>query len=69
MGRRIERKRRLFFFRENEICKKTVRVGVSGGILTRRKVLISGILLSSISSRRAFSWLLQYSPYTENRPF
>lgn len=25
-----------------------------------------GILFSSIRRRRAFSWLLQYSPYTEN---
>lgn len=33
---------------------------------TRRKVLMLGILFSSIRSRRAFSWLLQYSPYTEN---
>lgn len=25
-----------------------------------------GILFSSMRSRKAFSWLLQYSPYTEN---
>lgn len=33
--------------------------------LTSRKVLMLGILFSSMRSRKAFSWLLQYSPYTE----
>lgn len=36
---------------------------------TRRKVLMLGILFSSIRSRKAFSWLLQYSPYTEKLSF
>lgn len=56
---------------------KNVEMGASGerglagggdcrcGGLTRRKVLMLAILLSSMRSRRAFSWLLQYSPYTE----
>ena len=33
--------------------------------LTSRKVLMSVILFSSMRSLKAFSWLLQYSPYTE----
>lgn len=37
--------------------------------LTKRKARTVGILLSSTSSRRAFSWLLQYSSYTQNLSF
>lgn len=37
--------------------------------LTSRKARTVGILLSSTSSLRAFSWLLQYSSYTQNLSF
>lgn len=37
--------------------------------LTNRKARTVGILFSSTSSRRAFSWLLQYSSYTQNLSF
>lgn len=37
--------------------------------LTRRKARTAGTLLSSTNSRRAFSWLLQYSSYTQNLSF
>lgn len=37
--------------------------------LTKRKARTVGILLSSTSNRRAFSWLLQYSSYTQNLSF
>lgn len=39
------------------------------GKLTKRKARTVGILFSSTSSRRAFSWLLQYSSYTQNLSF
>lgn len=41
----------------------------AGGALTRRKALTAGTLLSSTNKRRAFSWLLQYSSYTQNLSF
>lgn len=47
-------------------CESRESEGETRWRRTRRKVLMLGILFSSNRSRRAFSWLLQYSPYTEN---
>lgn len=43
--------------------------GGRGRALTRRKARTAGTLLSSTNRRRAFSWLLQYSSYTQNLSF
>lgn len=49
--------------------KQTEGRGRGEGKLTKRKARTVGILFSSTSNRRAFSWLLQYSSYTQNLSF
>lgn len=51
------------------VCKEGKLRGEELWCPTSRKVLMWGILFSSMRSRRAFSWLLQYSPYTEKLSF
>lgn len=63
----MQKKNRFDDLRSGEAMQRKGKISMADEVwcLTSRKVLTLGILFSSMRSLKAFSWLLQYSPYTE----